>query len=59
MADKKDHRQVARDEEEARNAAVQKAVDKSNAEATKEAEDRLAEQAKYETTGIRTVQGKP
>jgi CMP-N-acetylneuraminic acid synthetase len=55
----KEQREIDRDEELARQKTVTDAVAKHELEARKEAEDALAAQAKYEVTGIRTVEGKP
>jgi hypothetical protein len=62
MADKapaKEQREIDRDEELARQKVVRDAVAKHELEARKEAEKLLEDQRKFETTGIKTVEGKP
>ena len=61
MAEKvqREQRDIDRDEELARQEVVRKAVEKHELAARKEAEEALRRQGVYETTGIRTVEGKP
>jgi hypothetical protein len=55
----REQREIDREEELARQKKVTDAVAKHELEARKEAEDRLTEQARFEATGIHTVEGKP
>jgi hypothetical protein len=55
----REQRDIDREEELARQKKVTDAVAKHELEARKEAEDRLTEQARFEATGIHTVEGKP
>lgn len=55
----KDQRQVDREAELAKQKEVTDALAKHELESRKEAEEALRRQGVYETTGIRTVEGKP
>ena len=57
--DKREQRDIDRDEELARQEVVRKAVEKNELEARKEAEEALRRQGAYEATGVKTVEGKP
>ena len=57
--DKREQRDIDRDEELARQEVVRKAVEKNELAARKEAEEALRRQGAYETTGVKTVEGKP
>jgi hypothetical protein len=55
----KDQREIDREAELARQKEVTDALAANEAEQLKVAQDALKEQQRYETTGIRTVEGKP